>query len=48
MLFLSYWMLAALVLVLTANELFTTKDWRKQLSAAIVLVPLIMRIFLFK
>lgn len=48
MLFWIYWLIAAIVLLLSARELLAANDWRKQLSAAIVLIPLILRVFLLK
>jgi len=48
MLFWIYWLIAAIVLLLSARELLTANDWRKQLSAAVVLIPLILRVFLLK
>lgn len=48
MLFWVYWLIAAIILVLSARELFSSNDWRKQLSAAVVLIPLALRVFLLK
>lgn len=48
MLFWTYWLIAALVLALTVRELYKSSDWRLQLSAAVVIVPLVLRVFLLK
>ncbi len=48
MLFWTYWLIAVFVLALTVRELYKSADWRLQLSAAVVLVPLILRVFLLK
>ena len=43
-----YIALAATVLSLTVWNLWTEKDWRKQASAALVIIPLLLRVFLVK
>lgn len=43
-----YLTIAAGVLVLTAWNLWTEKDWRKQATAAMVAVPLLLRVLLIK
>ena len=40
--------IAAGVLGLTVWNLFTERDWRKQVSAVMVAVPLLLRILLIK
>jgi hypothetical protein len=46
--FLIYLVIAAVVLVLTVWNLFTERDWRKQVSAVMVAIPLLLRILLIK
>jgi hypothetical protein len=48
MMTLVYLAIAAGVLVLTVWNLWTEKDWRKQASAAMVAIPLLLRVFLIK
>ncbi|MBK6765847.1 MAG: hypothetical protein IPG71_05810 [bacterium] len=48
MLFWTYWLLAALLLALIARELWRASEWRMQLAAALVLLPLLLRVLLFK
>ncbi len=48
MLFWIYWLLALAVLLITARELLRESDWRKQFSAALVLLPLLLRVLLLK
>ncbi len=48
MLFWIYWLLALTLLGLVGVNLWCERDWRKQFAAAIVLVPLIMRVLLIK
>ena len=43
-----YLIIAAAVLVLTVWNLWTEKDWRKQATAAMVAVPLLLRVILIK
>jgi len=43
-----YIAIAASVLALTVWNLWTEKDWRKQASAALVVIPLLLRLFLVK
>lgn len=43
-----YLAIAAAVLALTAWNLWTEKDWRKQATAAMVAVPLLLRVLLIK
>jgi len=43
-----YLAIAASVLVLTVWNLWTEKDWRKQATAAMVAIPLLLRVFLIK
>ncbi|NUO18631.1 hypothetical protein HUU59_04210 [bacterium] len=48
MLFWTYWTISCLVFALVAKDLFQTADWRRQLSAGVVLIPLLLRILLLK
>lgn len=43
-----YILIAALVLILTVLDLFSEKNWKKQLTHIIVIIPLLLRIFLIK
>ena len=43
-----YLLIAALSLVLIIWNFLTEKDWRKQISAAMLIVPLLLRVFLIK
>jgi hypothetical protein len=43
-----YLAIAAGGLALTAWNLWTEKDWRKQATAAMVAVPLLLRVLLIK
>jgi len=43
-----YLVIAAAILALTAWNLWTEKDWRKQATAAMVAVPLLLRVLLIK
>jgi hypothetical protein len=43
-----YLIIATAVLVLTVWNLWTEKDWRKQATAAMVAVPLLLRVLLIK
>lgn len=43
-----YIAIAAAVLTLTIWNLWTEKDLRKQASAALVVIPLLLRVFLVK
>ena len=40
----TYIVLAALIVYLAVRELFAQKDWRTQLTLALVLIPLVLRI----
>jgi hypothetical protein len=40
--------IAAAILALTAWNLWTEKDWRKQATAAMVAIPLLLRVLLIK
>ncbi|MCX7024369.1 MAG: hypothetical protein NT080_07095 [Spirochaetes bacterium] len=44
----AYLTIAAAVLALTAWNLWTEKDWRKQATAAMVAIPLLLRVLLIK
>ncbi len=43
-----YLAIAASVLGLTVWNLWTEKDWRKQATAAMVAVPLLLRVLMIK
>jgi len=43
-----YLAITALSLALTIWVFITEKDWRKQASAAMVIIPLLLRVFLIK
>ena len=43
-----YLFIAAIFLILTIVDLFDEKNWKKQLTHVIVLIPLILRVLLFK
>lgn len=43
-----YLAIAAAVLALTVWNLWTERDWRKQVTAAMVALPLILRVLLIK
>ena len=40
--------IAAAILVLTLWNLWTEKDWRKQAAAAMVALPLLLRVLMVK
>lgn len=48
MLFWFYWALVLGLAVLVVRSLLVTRDWRLQGTAALVLVPLVLRILLVK
>ena len=43
-----YLTISAVILVLAVWNIWTEKDWRKQAGAAMVAIPLLLRIFLVK
>lgn len=43
-----YIAIAAAILALTLWNLWTEKDWRKQAGAAMVAVPLLLRVLMLK
>jgi hypothetical protein len=43
-----YLIISAAILVLTVWNLWTEKDWRRQAAAAMVAIPLLLRVFLIK
>ena len=43
-----YVVITAFFLVLTVTDLFSEKNWKKQLTHIIVLIPLILRVLLIK
>jgi len=45
---LAYLTISAVILALTVWNLWTEKDWRKQAAAAMVAIPLLLRVFLIK
>jgi hypothetical protein len=48
MLTLVYRLIVALVLLLVALDLWEERDWRKQVVAVMVLVPLMLRLVMVK
>ena len=48
MLKLIYILITAIFLILTVIDLFHEKDWKKQLTHLIVLIPLVLRVLLIK
>lgn len=47
-LFWCYWAIAAAAGVLVLRELFRGGDWRIQATAALTLIPIVLRVFLIK
>jgi len=43
-----YLIIAAIVLLLTVVDLFQEKNWKKQLTHLIVIIPLLLRVLLIK
>jgi hypothetical protein len=43
-----YLIIAAIVLLLTVIDLFHEKNWKKQLTHLIVIIPLLLRVLLIK
>ena len=43
-----YVLITAVFLVLTVVDLFQEKNWKKQLTNLIVLIPLLLRVLLIK
>jgi hypothetical protein len=43
-----YLLITAIFLVLSALDLFDEKNWKKQLTHLIVLIPLVLRVLLIK
>ncbi len=43
-----YVIIAAVFLILTVIDLFEEKNWKKQLTHIIVLIPLLLRVLLIK
>lgn len=48
MLFWIYWLMAVLLMALTVRELWRAPNWRTQLASALVLLPVLLRVLLFK
>ncbi len=48
MLFTVYLVIVALLTVILFKEIFTEKDWRKQIAIAMVMLVFILRIFQIK
>jgi len=48
MLFWIYVMILVVLSVLLIKEMFTEKDWRKQIALVMVLIPFILRILQIK
>jgi hypothetical protein len=46
--FIVYLIITAVVLVLTIKNIIAEKDWKVQAGDAMVLIPLLLRIFLIK
>jgi len=46
--FIIYLIITAMVLVMTFWCFVTEKDWRKQVCAAMVIVPLLLRVLMVK
>ncbi|MCR4426857.1 MAG: hypothetical protein NUW23_11850 [Firmicutes bacterium] len=43
-----YWGLCAFFVAVVASELWTERDFLKQATAALILIPLVLRILLWK
>jgi len=43
-----YRLIVAVVLVLVALDLWNERDWRKQVVAVMVIVPLLLRVLMIK
>jgi hypothetical protein len=43
-----YILITAIFLILTVIDLFNEKNWKKQLTHLIVLIPLVLRVLLIK
>lgn len=43
-----YVIIAAIFLIFTVIDLFEEKDWKKQLTHILVIIPLILRVLLIK
>ena len=43
-----YIIITAIVLIFTFFDLFDEKNWKKQLTHLIVILPLLLRVFLIK
>jgi hypothetical protein len=48
MLFTLYWLICGVVALGLLRLLWTSRDWREQALAALVLVPLLLRVLLIK
>ena len=48
MLFTVYLVIVALITGILFKEIFTEKDWRKQIAIAMVILIFVLRIFLIK
>lgn len=48
MLFWIYLLLVLIIMILLLVELFSEKDWKKQLGLSLLLIPFILRMFLIK
>ncbi len=46
--FFIYWCIVLLLCVGLLSELFAKRSWREQVTAALVLVPALLRVFLIK
>lgn len=48
LLFWCYWLIAAVSVVLIVRELFRDANWRGQLTAALAIIPFVLRLLLIK
>jgi hypothetical protein len=48
LLFWFYWAIAAVTLVLLAREIWSEKNWKLQATAALAILPFILRVLLLK
>ncbi|MCC6476231.1 hypothetical protein IT157_04175 [bacterium] len=48
MLFWIYWIICISALVLSLRSFFHAKEWKHELSAALVMLPLVLRVLFLK
>ena len=48
MLFYIYIIISVIIALLIIKEMFVEKDWKNQISLALLLIPFLLRIFLIK